>query len=360
MNMRMMPDLQKMINETQDQRALKISTGHKTWKDRLVVVSASLASPAIILGLLYAALFAKPHAVIPSVPIPAIDMRDRFYGLAQPKEGVLWAVGGGGKIVRSEDAGRTWSAQRSPAAVPLQSIAAWDGNRAVTVGNRGVVLVTQDGGKNWIEVKAPTSSVANKLMRIRALPDGRAWAVGEMAALLRSDNYGMTWVRVRPEEDVGFSDIYFLGLRGWIVGEFGRLMRTVDGGATWQTASVPFRTSLTSVAFRDEMNGVAVGLSGSILTTRDGGVTWSEATSGTREHLFAMAWDGSTWYAVGDKGVILKGDATAANWSPVTLPEHTMAWFVDMIKTGDRIYLAGARLVTLENGRLNYLGQKLN
>jgi photosystem II stability/assembly factor-like uncharacterized protein len=40
----------------------------------------------------------------------------------------------------------------------------------VAVGNRGLAVVTDDGGKTWKEVKLPRSEVANKLLQVRGLP----------------------------------------------------------------------------------------------------------------------------------------------------------------------------------------------
>jgi len=306
----------------------------------------------IIVGLLGAALFIKPKAVGKTIQPPVIERRDRFYGIVVPEQNVVWMVGSGGKIVRSDDGGKKWMAQSTPVTLHLQDIAAWDGQRAVAVGNQGVVLVTGDGGKNWKEVQAPKSSVANKLIRVTAFPDGSAWSVGEMGAVLVSRDYGATWARSSKEEDVGWNDITFIDARnGWVVGEFGRMLRTKDGGATWQPFKSPTQGSLMGVAFRDGANGVAVGMEGVVLTTADGGRSWNEAKKVTRVHLFDVTWTGDSWRAVGGKGVSLTADKTAAHWTAARLSDTHLSWHTVVIHRFGTTYVCGGTSGAINKGK---------
>jgi len=311
----------------------------------------------IIGGLLYAAFYIKPKARGTAIPSLPIESRDRFYGIAVPAPTVIWAVGTVGKVVRSEDNGKSWVVQPVPLKVDLQGIAAWDALRAVVVGDKGVVTVTRDGGKSWTEVKAPLSEVANKLMRVKIFADGSVWAVGEMGAVLHSNDSGSTWERALPEEDVGYNDICFVGPNGWLVGEFGRMKRTDDGGKTWKNITSGVETSLMSVAFKDDRHGVAVGLEGVVLVTEDGGSRWAEAPKVTPEHLFHCIRDGSAWVAVGDKGIIVRGDPSGMVWKPSRMSDVDLSWHTEIVKMGDRYYVAGASLGVLEKGKLKIFGR---
>ena len=104
-------------------------------------------------------------------------------------------AGSGGKVVRSDDGGQSWSIQETGATENLQAIDAWDPDRAVAVGNDGVVLVTADGGESWTRVDVPRSDIANKLIRVRCAADGEAWAVGVMGMILHSRDWGASWQR---------------------------------------------------------------------------------------------------------------------------------------------------------------------
>jgi len=308
----------------------------------------------IILGLLGAALFIKPKSTGKNIPLPVIEKRDRFYGIVVPEQGVIWMAGSGGKIIRSNDGGKKWAVQSTPVSQHLQDIAAWDGQRAVAVGNLGVVLITGNGGQGWKEVQAPKSSVANKLIRVKAFPGGTAWSVGEMGAVLVSRDYGATWVRSTKEEDVGWNDITFIDARnGWVVGEFGRMLHTKDGGTSWEPVKGPVQASLMGVAFRDGSNGVAVGMEGVVLATADGGRSWKEAKKVTKVHLFDVTWTGDSWRAVGGKGMSLTADKAASVWTAARLSDTDMSWHTRAITRFGTTYICGGTAGILDKGNWN-------
>ncbi|MDB5919410.1 MAG: hypothetical protein JWR40_3644 [Massilia sp.] len=317
------------------------------------------AVPLLIIGgLLYAGLFIKPSAGGVSVPPPPIEKRDSYYGMALPSLSTIWAVGTFGKVVRSDDAGKSWNVQPTPVTANLQSIAAWDAGHAVVVGNQGIVIITRDGGKSWSSVAAPRSDVANKLMKVRIAPDGRAWAVGEMGAVLVSGDHGATWTRAAAEQDVTWGDIALDGERGVLVGEFGKIAISGDGGVTWSPVISPVQSSLTAVAFRDHLHGVAVGLEGVILETEDGGKNWTRVPIKSRQHLLDVIWDGNAWVAVGNRGIALKSaDASPKNWTTMLVAEQAFGWYTKVEKSGNRYLFAGATLATAENGTISNFGK---
>ena len=338
----------------------------------LVKLSLSATPWLIIAGLLWAGLFIKPQPVGTTVQPPSIERTDSFYGIASPAKDVLWIAGNKGKVVRSDDDGKTWVLQKTPTPQHLQDIASWDTKRAVAVGNKGVIIVTADGGASWSEVTAPLSKISNKLLRVKALPEGRAWAVGEMGALLESTDYGQTWQRRRDEEDAAWNDVQFLDAQnGWLMGEAGRIMHTTDGGKTWQAVPSNVKLSLMAVAFRDASNGVAVGLEGSLLATHDGGKSWTLLPRAKRpasalaakelvkpeampskqrvleeagEHLFDIAWDEAqqSWFAIGNQGVWVRGNKDTDTWDAGRIDPRDMAWHTRVVVINGHTYLAGA------------------
>lgn len=323
----------------------------------VVTLMTSSAPLVIVGGLLYAGLFVKAEAVVQKVEPPAIERRDSFYAVAAPDERVVWAVGSGGKIVRSEDGGQSWTRQGSGTDVNLQGIAAWDEQAAIAVGNDGVVVVTTDAGQTWKRAEIPASGNPNKLFRVR-IANGTAWAVGEFGALLRSDDRGVTWTRALPEKDRAWNDIAFVGEAGWLVGEFGALMKSSDGGASWEPVATPNKVSLMGVAFRDAQHGVAVGLTGALLVTADGGASWQQVPAFTREHFYSVMWDEGRWLAVGDKGVMATAQVDAGQWQLGRVAEGDVSWRTQVARAGSRYFLAGSNLAVLDDGALSVAGQK--
>lgn len=320
-------------------------------KQRLAKLVVSALPWMIIAGLLYAGLFIKPQAVGSSVTPPALERRDRVYGLAHGKDGALLAAASNGKIL-AIGPDRKVTRPASPVSLSLQDIAAFDAAHAVAVGNDNAIIITDDGGKHWRRVDdVPRSLVANKLNRVRAAGDGVAMAVGEMGALLRSEDYGKTWQRLRDEEDVAWNDVAIVdGGVIVVVGEFGKILRSSDGGKHWEMEKPPVDSSLMSVAFRDAANGVAVGLEGVVLTTSDGGRTWTSVKLPAHEHLLDVAWnaDRNEWFATGAMGRWVSGinGADGLQWKAGVLGEHALSWHTRVLPAGQGYWLAGADVGT--------------
>lgn len=321
--------------------------------ERLIKVCLSGLPWLIIAGLLWAGIFIKPTASGTPVEPPVIERADAFFGVAAPAPAQLWLAGNNGKIIHSADGGASWKSQKLSGRMHLQDVAAWDADRLLAVGNDGMVFVTEDGGKQWRGQKIDfLHGALNKLLRVKTYADGKAWAVGEMGALIHSADYGQTWERRRPEQDTALNDVYMIdGEAGWVVGEAGGMLRTADGGASWETLAPVVRGSLMAVAFRDAENGVVVGLEGVILVTRDGGRHWQSLVA-TRQgdgtplklHLYDVAWDAGSerWFAVGDQGLYVTATADAAAWEGGRLEAKEGGWHTRIVPAHGRFYLAGA------------------
>jgi len=293
--------------------------------------------------LLAAALFIKPQATGATVQPPPIAATDRFYGVSALAPNIVWLAGSGGKIVRSDDAGASWRVQPTNTRAHLQAIAAWDAQRAVAVGNDGVVLMTADGGSSWRRIELAAAEAGDKLLRVRAArAPGAALAVGTFGTVLKTTDYGATWRRISKNEDIAWNDVAVHDAAYWIAGEFGRLRVSRDGGASWREIKSPVTSSLTGIAFRDARHGVAVGLDGVVLVTADGGRRWRRAPSGIREHLYAVAAHPGGWWVVGDKGWVLAGDPAGQQWTARRLGERELAWHTDLAPGPSGVYLAGA------------------
>ncbi len=328
------------------------SMGSKVW---------AILSPVLVviaLGALSTVRLEVPRIVIDT---PVIETRDRFMGLAVVDD-VIWVVGKDGKIVRSEDAGKSWVSQSTGLNTNFQSIAAWDEQTAVVVANAGKGLITSDGGQTWEEVSLPVSDIGSgKVLRVRLDPQGRAWAVAELNVIMRSDDRGRTWQRVTQDDnDAAWNDIAFSGPgSACAVGEFGRVACTVDDGATWEQRPVDLEPSLMSVRFRDAEHGLAVGLSGTVLATDDAGANWRVVdVPELDQHLFDVIWTGTRWIAVGDKGVMLTGDAGATHWETGRVQSGDFSWHIALARQGAGFVTVGLNVGRWEAGQWELFGPR--
>lgn len=79
-----------------------------------------------------------------------------------------------------------------PTAAHLLAIAR-AGERLVAVGERGLVIYTDDAGRHWTQAKVPVSV---SLTAVRFANGKEGWAVGNMGAVLRTTDGGASWTRV--------------------------------------------------------------------------------------------------------------------------------------------------------------------
>ncbi|RKZ72096.1 MAG: glycosyl hydrolase [Gammaproteobacteria bacterium] len=342
-------------------------TGIKDTKvgQKIVRSLLSLVPWVIVGGLLWAGIFVKPNVTIEEVTPPAIERRDRIYGVSAVTPRILWIVGNYGKILRSEDRGASWSLQKTPNQNHLQDISSWDESRAIAVGNGGVVLITEDGGNTWTEIEAPKSEIANKLLRVHTFEGGEAWAVGEVGMIIYSDDYGNTWTRMREEEDVIMNDIVKISdTKLMVAGEYGRIFWSEDKGKTWQDTETDSLGSMMAIKFRTEESGVMVGLDGITMGTEDAGKTWTiidSAKSGNSEHLMDVLWfdELNKWVAIGNKGTLVKFSSDLKEFEAGVVSERSLSSHTELAAVDGGIIVVGAGVSFLEftDGDLSVLGK---
>jgi photosystem II stability/assembly factor-like uncharacterized protein len=97
-----------------------------------------------------------------------------------------WAVGNGGQIFATRDAGRTWFAQRSGVEADLLDVKFINPAEGWAVGVDGLVLHTSDGGVHWA---TESSNSSHALQRVFFVDRDHGWAVGFGGTILK---YGQT------------------------------------------------------------------------------------------------------------------------------------------------------------------------
>ena len=107
-----------------------------------------------------------------------------------------------------------------------------DGQKLVAVGERGHILLSQDG-QSWTQAQVPVQANLNSVYFINPQ---QGWAVGHDATILVTADGGASWQlqHYSPETDKPLFDIYFADAKkGIAVGAYGIFYRTDDGGESW-------------------------------------------------------------------------------------------------------------------------------
>jgi photosystem II stability/assembly factor-like uncharacterized protein len=238
--------------------------------------------------------------------------------------GVGYAVGDGGTILKSTDAGTAWSALTSGTTQNLYDVYFFNDAEGVAVGDGGSILRTTDGGASWATV---ASGVRDGLRSV-SFNGANGICGGLSQVILYSTDSGATW-QVSQE---GFFGGGFLGAHmlsptlGFVTGTNaifqGLQGTTVDGGVHWTFHTFYFNGnegSADDVFFLDDMTGVTSGVlfdgTGAIARTTNGGTDWNST-------LFSQGMQGidfpnpETGFAVGFAGTILRSTDLGLTWSP--------------------------------------------
>ncbi|MCL2657000.1 MAG: YCF48-related protein [Betaproteobacteria bacterium] len=176
------------------------------------------------------------------------------------------------------------------------------GKRVVAVGDYGVVLLSDDGGKSFRQANSvPVSSLLT---------------------------------------GVSFAD----QKNGWAVGQWGAILHTTDGGENWtlQRTDTSQDRPLFSVHFFNEREGVAVGLWSLILVTADGGKTWDSVDPGTppdggradRNLFKAFAGPNGSLFVAAERGAILHSEDRGRTWHYILTDYKGSFWTGIELKSG--------------------------
>lgn len=244
--------------------------------------------------------------------------------------------------------GRGWIAQTSHTNVDLQGISFFpSGRTGWAVGKSGTVLKSSDAGATWTQ---KTSGTAFNLNGVWGT-SGAVWAVGDVGTLITSTDLGETWSTVSglgasaySLKAITFAD----AMHGWIVGSLGFGLRTIDGGATWSRMTISTSDPLNAVSFSGTLDGWIVTNTGLIFGTHDGGVSWYAAgavaggtpLNGVARQSLTLA------LAVGNLSVVARhaADADSSDWGLVPFGDGTRTFSGVAFPTSTLAFAAGTRL----------------
>jgi photosystem II stability/assembly factor-like uncharacterized protein len=207
-------------------------------------------------------------------------------------------------------------------------------NRAIAVGERGHILVSESRGDDWRQVASvPTRAT---LTGVAAVGD-KAWAVGHDGVILASSDGGLTWTRQRatpydPDSDDMHNgspllDVLFLNeSTGYAVGAYAWMLRTNDGGATWEEVSLADAVSVgeslpgAEEVYEDDIDdAAAAGGDGAESWTFDQSELELEEESDPHLNAIVRTGDGSL-FVVAERGAAYRSTDSGQTWQRLQLP----------------------------------------
>lgn len=267
-------------------------------------------------------------------------------GVHNAGQGVVWASGTNGVVLRSEDDGYLWQQCAIPpdgVKLDFRGVWAWDANHAVAMssgpGPASRLYETTDGCAHWRLLSTNAESAGFwDAIAFRNQQEGVLLGdpVNGRWVILRTGDGGRHWSRddsagleADPRGEGAFAasnsalalspdgtSIYF-GTGGRGGSRVFQFHAGVSKSNKWISVQLPLShgsdaAGIFSIAFRDSKHGVAVGgdykqpnqREGTAARTSDGGLTWIAASELPAGYRSAAAWDQKlqAWIAVGPNG----------------------------------------------------------
>ncbi|HKE38528.1 MAG TPA: YCF48-related protein [Casimicrobiaceae bacterium] len=211
------------------------------------------------------------------------------------------------------------------AAKSLMQAVTVSGNRIIAVGQRGHIVISNDGGATWKQSPVPVSS---DLTAVYFVDDKQGWAVGHDGVILHTGDGGDKWeVQLNG---LAANDLLLAAMEKRVAAEpaseeakkfLAEAQRYKEQGA-----DKPF----LDVWFADALNGYAVGAYNLIFKTADGGKSWQPWFDRTENpkffNLYAIRPAAGSVYITGEGGLVLKLDQANQRFKAVS-PQYNGSLF---------------------------------
>jgi photosystem II stability/assembly factor-like uncharacterized protein len=211
------------------------------------------------------------------------------------------------------------------------------GTRLVAVGERGLVLLSDDDGRQWRQSPTPVSVT---LTRAYFVSERTGWAIGHSGVILRTRDGGSTWVKQ-------FDGLQAARLAAARYSEssadpLARALAPIAAQLESDGADKPF----FDILFSDERNGLVIGAYGLVFRTEDGGETWTpwldHLDNPQGLHLYGIARSGKSLFIAGERGLLLQSVDGGRQFKSLSTP-YKGSYFGIVSLSGGDLYLYGLR-----------------
>jgi len=177
---------------------------------------------------------------------------------------VVYAAGNNGYITRSSDSGVTWDqAVISNTTENLKDVTFFDFVTGFAIGENGHISWSA-GGNVWENIPKMTTKNLNALAK---LDINRALIVGNAGVILKTEDKARTWRIIESGTSKNLNSIDFFDEKvGFIAGDEGLALVTLDGGETWTQSATGTLRNFSGVSAGTDSRAYFVGDDGTIIS----------------------------------------------------------------------------------------------
>lgn len=207
-------------------------------------------------------------------------------------------------------------------------------DRLVAVGERGVILLSDDNGNSWRQIQAPVSST---LTAVQFVDGQQGWAVGHAGVVLHSADGGESWKLQLDGNRAAQIEIKTARADQTNPQRLQAAELLVADGA-----DKPF----LALHFSDPQHGMVAGAYGLALRTEDGGQNWQSMMgaipNGWGAHIYAISRRGPELYLAGEQGFAARSLDGGLSFERLE-PSYEGSFFAQGLLPGGELVLAGLR-----------------
>lgn len=207
------------------------------------------------------------------------------------------------------------------------------GSRIVAVGERGVIILSDDQGESWYQAPVPVST---ELTALSFVDERNGWAVGHAGVVLVTRDAGETWAKQFDGRQA--AQVMLKAAQ-----ESGN--KRAQKEAEWLVADGPDKPFL-DVHFRDAQHGMIVGAYGLAFATADGGATWVSIADRLDNpgalHLYALSMRHDEVLVAGEQGLVLHSADRGRSFEALQLP-YEGSFFTAALPPNGEMIVAGLR-----------------
>lgn len=261
------------------------------------------------------------------------DLNDVFF----TNETNGYAVGEKGTILMTNNGGLNWHEVRVGGHIDFQAVYFTTNEIGYAVGNTtdgpfvsGIIYATNNGGKTWKPVFVGREEMLLEDITFTTTKKGfatgkKTGSQGETSLLLTTKNAGGTWSEIENSPILkSINSIHFVDENlGFLTGtmnigpvESSVVMKTENGARSWDLVySETGQQNFSEAFFSKEGDGLIIGENGAIIRTEDNGRTWSEINLSSSDLNGIIAMKNYETVVVGDNGSIYSTADAGNTWT---------------------------------------------